>query len=164
MTDTEIEAAARRVVERCAARKLTLATAESCTGGLVAGAITEISGSSAVIGYGFVVYANAAKQRVLGVPAETLRAHGAVSGETAAAMAQGALQKSGADIAVAITGIAGPTGGSAQKPVGLVWFASAARDGRAVVKEHRFGDIGRANVRRASVLVALAMLEELAGA
>jgi nicotinamide-nucleotide amidase len=163
MIDSGVRAAAQRVVEACIARELTVATAESCTGGQVAGALTDIPGSSAVLGYGFVTYSNAAKQKVLGVPAETLRQYGAVSSQTAAAMVQGALQKSGADIAVAITGIAGPTGGSAEKPVGLVQFAAAARDGRSLNNEQHFGDIGRGAVRRASVLLALAMLEELAG-
>jgi nicotinamide-nucleotide amidase len=156
------EAAARGLVELCRARGLTVATAESCTGGLVAGAITAVPGSSDVLDRGFVTYSNAAKEAMLGVPTHTLAAHGAVSRETAEAMAQGALARAPVDLAVAITGIAGPGGGSAEKPVGLVHFAAAARDGRKSHREQRFGDIGRAAVRRESVLVALALLAELA--
>jgi nicotinamide-nucleotide amidase len=156
------EAAARGLIELCRARHLTVATAESCTGGLVAGAITAIAGSSEVLDRGFVTYSNAAKEAMLGVPAATLTAYGAVSRETAEAMAQGALARAPVDLAVAITGIAGPGGGSAEKPVGLVHFAAAARDGRISHREQRFGDIGRADIRRQSVLVALALLAELA--
>ena len=130
------------MLERCRARGLTVATAESCTGGLVAGALTEIAGSSDVVDRGFVTYSNAAKQAMLGVPAAILERHGAVSRETAEAMARGALAHAPADLAVAITGIAGPGGGSAEKPVGLVHFAAAARDGRLdppgkAVRRHR---------------------------
>ena len=106
------------------------ATAESCTGGLIAGLLTEIPGSSAVLERGFVVYSNAAKQELLGVPAETLVNYGAVSGETAVAMAEGALRASRAEVAVSVTGIAGPDGGTAAKPVGLVHFACARRGSR----------------------------------
>jgi nicotinamide-nucleotide amidase len=158
----DLRRAATRVLERCRARGLTVATAESCTGGLVAGALTEIAGSSDVVDRGFVTYSNAAKQAMLGVPAATLEHHGAVSRETAEAMVRGALAQSPASLAVAITGIAGPGGGSAEKPVGLVHFATAGRDGRLVHRERRFGDIGRTEVRRLSVVEALAMLEELA--
>jgi nicotinamide-nucleotide amidase len=159
--DAEVESAARRIIETCTARGLTIATAESCTGGLVAGALTEIAGSSAVVLCGFVTYSNEAKQRMLGVSTETLAAHGAVSRPTAEAMAEGALANSPAALSVAITGIAGPGGGSAEKPVGLVHFAAAARAGARIARERRYGDIGRAAVRHASVLEALAMLEEL---
>ena len=162
MIDAQLQSAARRIIETCTARGLTIATAESCTGGLVAGALTEIAGSSAVVLCGFVTYSNEAKQRMLGVPAETLAAHGAVSRPTAQAMAEGALVHSPADLAVAITGVAGPGGGSAEKPVGLVHFAAAARAGARIARERRYGDIGRTAVRHASVLDALAMLEELA--
>lgn len=164
MIDAEVEAAARRVVERAIARKLTIATAESCTGGLVAGALTEIAGSSAAVLCGFVTYSNDAKRAMVGVSEATLKERGAVSRETAIAMAQGALRNSPADLSVAITGIAGPGGGSPQKPVGLVQFAAARRGGRVIAREERFGDIGRSAVRRRSVLVALAMLEDLADA
>jgi nicotinamide-nucleotide amidase len=159
----DLARAAARVLERCRARGLTVATAESCTGGLVAGALTEIAGSSDVVDRGFVTYSNAAKQAMLSVPEAILERHGAVSRETAEAMATGALANAPVDLAVAITGIAGPGGGSAEKPVGLVHFAAAARDGRLIHRERRFGDIGRAEVRMRSVAEALAMLELLAG-
>jgi nicotinamide-nucleotide amidase len=139
-----------------------VATAESCTGGLVAGALTDIAGSSAVVDRGFVTYTNAAKHEMLGVPHETIERHGAVSRETAEAMVRGALGQANADLAVSITGIAGPGGGTADKPVGLVHFAAASRGGNLVHRERRFGDIGRGAVRRLSVLEALAMLTELA--
>jgi nicotinamide-nucleotide amidase len=164
MADAQTQAAAIALLDICKARKLMLATAESCTGGLVAGALTDIAGSSAVVDRGFVTYTDEAKQQMLGVPAETLRAHGAVSRPTAEAMAKGVLKHSSADLAVSITGIAGPGGGSAEKPVGLVHFAAATRSGRLIRREQRFGDIGRAEVRRLSVLEALAMLTELATA
>ncbi len=159
----DLARAAARVLERCRARGLTVATAESCTGGLVAGALTEIAGSSDVLDRGFVTYSNAAKQAMLGVPAAILERHGAVSRETAEAMAQGALAHAPADLAIAITGVAGPGGGSTEKPVGLVHFAAAARDGRLIHRERRFGDVGRAEVRLRAVAEALVMLEELAG-
>ncbi len=139
-----------------------MATAESCTGGLVAGALTEIAGSSDVVDRGFVTYSNEAKQQMLGVPADTLRTHGAVSRETAEAMARGALGQGSADIVVAITGIAGPGGGGPGKPVGLVHFAAASRSGALTHAEMRYGDIGRSAVRHKSVLQALAMLKEMA--
>ena len=158
----DLRAAAIAVLDLCRARGLKVATAESCTGGLVAGALTDIAGSSDVVDQGFVTYSNAAKQRMLGVSADILRAHGAVSRETAEAMARGTLGKGGADIVVAITGIAGPGGGSPGKPVGLVHFAAASRGGELVHAEMHYGDIGRAEVRHKSVLQALAMLKELA--
>ncbi len=158
----DLRVAATAVLDLCRARGLKVATAESCTGGLVAGALTEIAGSSDVVDRGFVTYSNEAKQQMLGVPADTLRMHGAVSQETAEAMARGALGKGGADVVVAITGIAGPGGGSADKPVGLVHFAAASRNGALTHAEMRYGDIGRSEVRRKSVLQALAMLKEMA--
>lgn len=136
-----------------------LATAESCTGGLVAAHLTEVAGSSAVFEYGFVTYANAAKSDMIGVPAPLLEAHGAVSEPVARAMAEGALIRSGADAAVAITGIAGPSGGTAAKPVGLVHFGLALRSGETRHLERRYGDLGRATVRAKSVDDALALLE-----
>jgi nicotinamide-nucleotide amidase len=163
MIDADLARAAARVLEHCRARGLMVATAESCTGGLLAGALTEIAGSSDVVDRGFVTYSNAAKQAMLGVPAAILERHGAVSRETAEAMVTGALAHAPADLAVAITGIAGPGGGSMEKPVGLVHFAAAARDGRLIHREQRFGDIGRAAVRLRAVAEALAMLEALAG-
>ena len=160
--DRETNEAAAALLELCKAKKLMVATAESCTGGLVAGALTEISGSSAVVERGFVTYTDQAKHDMLGVPVATLDRHGAVSRETAEAMATGALAYAPADLAVAITGIAGPTGGTPQKPVGLVHFAAASRGGKLIHRERRYGDIGRSEVRRQSVLQALTMLRELA--
>jgi nicotinamide-nucleotide amidase len=153
---------ARGLLDACRARGLTIATAESCTGGLVAGALTEIAGSSDVVDCGFVTYSNAAKRKMLGVPAATLIRHGAVSAQTAAAMTKGALKKSRADISVSITGIAGPGGGSKQKPVGLVYFAAANRDGKFFARTRHFGKIGRQRVRLRSVEQALEMLAALA--
>lgn len=161
MTD-DLRAAATAVLAACRARGLKVATAESCTGGLVAGALTEIAGSSDVVDRGFVTYSNAAKQQMLGVPAAVLRDHGAVSRETAQAMARGALGKAKADLVVAITGIAGPGGGGPDKPVGLVHFAAASRSGKLTHAEMRYDDIGRSQVRHKSVLQALAMLKEMA--
>jgi nicotinamide-nucleotide amidase len=163
-TERRIEIAAKRVLILCRERKFKVATAESCTGGLVAGALTEIAGSSDVVECGFVTYSNAAKQRMLGVTSLTLDRNGAVSRETAEEMAQGALANSDAQLSVAITGIAGPGGATPGKPVGLVHFAAAASDGRLIHREKRFGKIGRRRVRLKSVIEALAMLEQLAGA
>jgi nicotinamide-nucleotide amidase len=163
VTDADTTALAARVLDLARARGRKIATAESCTGGLVAAALTSIAGSSDVFERGFVTYSNDAKNELLGVPAQIIAIHGAVSGETAQAMAQGALTRSRADLAVAVTGVAGPGGGTADKPVGLVHFAAAARDGRLVHREQRFGDIGRGDVRAKSVTVALEMLEKLAG-
>ncbi len=155
-------AAARALLALFRARKLTLATAESCTGGLLAAALTEIPGSSDVVDRGFVTYSNISKQQMLGVPVRTLEKHGVVSRETALAMAKGALAHAPADIVAAITGIAGPGGGSIQKPVGLVHIAAATHRGRSIHRACKFGDIGRGKVREKSVLQALAMLSELA--
>jgi nicotinamide-nucleotide amidase len=149
---------AAALIARCRAANLTLATAESCTGGLIAGLLTEIPGSSAVVERGFVVYSNEAKQELLGVPVATIERHGAVSEATARAMAEGALEASRADIAVSVTGVAGPDGGTPSKPVGLVWFACARR-GATAAREERFGDIGRTGVRLASVEAALDLIE-----
>ncbi|MDB5484217.1 MAG: CinA domain protein [Tardiphaga sp.] len=153
---------ARALLDICRSRKLMIATAESCTGGLVAAALTDIPGSSDVIDRGFVTYSNAAKHAMLGVETSTLETFGAVSKETAIAMAIGALEKADADLAVSITGIAGPGGAVPGKPVGLVHFAVAARDGRITSRECRFGAIGRSQVRQRSVIEALKMLTELA--
>ena len=161
MSDAGLREAAARVLDLCRARGLKIATAESCTGGLVAAALTAIPGSSDVVDCGFVTYSNAAKQAMLGVPAATLKRDGAVSAETAAAMAAGALKNSQADLSVAITGIAGPGGGSKEKPVGLVYFAAASRDGRRLARTRRFGKIGRRRVRERSVSEALRLLELL---
>jgi nicotinamide-nucleotide amidase len=153
---------AAQVLDLFRARGLKLATAESCTGGLVVAALTDIAGSSDVVDRGFVTYSNQAKEAMLGVPAATLKRYGAVSAQTAAAMADGALQNSLADLAVAITGIAGPGGGTKQKPVGLVYFAAASRDGRRIAKSRRYGKIGRRRVRERSVAEALDLLSALA--
>jgi len=157
----DLREAAKRVLKLCRARGLHVGTAESCTGGLVAAALTEIPGSSDVVDCGFVTYSDEAKQATLGVPAATLKRHGAVSAQTAKAMAAGALKNSRADIAVSITGIAGPSGGSKQKPVGLVYFAAASRDGRRIARKRLYGDIGRRRVRLRSVAEALALLQLL---
>ena len=153
MSDDSL-ALAQRLGRALAERRWTAATAESCTGGLIAGAITDVAGSSAWFDRGFVTYSNEAKSEMLGVRAETLAAHGAVSEATAQEMAAGALARSGADIVVAVTGIAGPTGGSPGKPVGLVCFAWARRGGRVDARTlHLAGD--RAAVRAAAVATAL---------
>lgn len=162
MIDAEIRELAKTLLENLRGKKLTLVTAESCTGGLVAGALTEIPGSSDVLERGFVTYSNAAKETVLGVPAAMLKQFGAVSEQTARAMAEGALKASPADISIAITGIAGPGGGSTDKPVGLVHFAAARRGGKVIHKEARFGDIGRSEVREHSVIVAFGLIAEVA--
>src|SRR3954469_23305580 len=139
MADQELVAAARALLDLCRQKKLKIATAESCTGGLLAAAITEIPGSSDVLDCGFVTYSNKAKQAMLGVTAKTLDSFGAVSRETAEAMARGALAHAPVDLSASITGIAGPGGGSPNKPVGLVHFAAAARAGRLIHQERRFG-------------------------
>jgi nicotinamide-nucleotide amidase len=162
MSGSDAKALSRSLLDLCRMRKLTIATAESCTGGLVAGALTDIPGSSDVIDRGFVTYSNDAKRSMLGVKAATLANFGAVSKETAQAMAVGALERAGVDLAVSITGIAGPGGATHGKPVGLVHFAVAARDGRLVHRECRFGALGRSTVRQRSVVEALRMLMELA--
>lgn len=153
----ELRAAA--ILDKCRASGVKIATAESCTGGMVAALLTTIAGSSDVFDCGFVTYSNEAKIGMLGVSPDTLSEFGAVSRECALAMAHGAILKSGATLAVSITGIAGPAGGSAEKPVGLVHFACTRRNGTTLHREERFGDIGREGVRRASVEVALDLLE-----
>ena len=141
-------------------RRWTLATAESCTGGWLAKQMTDLPGSSEVFDCGFICYSNSAKIRVLGVPAATLEAYGAVSPESAAAMVAGALERSSADIAVSVTGIAGPSGGSADKPVGTVWLGIGVRGAEPLVERHLFhGD--RNAVRAQSVAVALAVVERI---
>jgi len=163
MFPSEINDKARAVIEACAARGLKLALAESCTGGLISAALTDVPGASAVVDRGLVTYANEAKMDLLGVPAEVLERVGAVAEETARAMAEGAVAHDGIDAGVAVTGIAGPGGGTAEKPVGLVHIA-AARRGRATRhRACRFGDIGRDEVRMATVAAALDMLIEIAG-
>lgn len=152
---------AEALLTRCRARGLKLATAESCTGGLIIGALTEIAGSSDVVDRGFVTYSNAAKTEMIGVPAALIASHGAVSEPVARAMAEGALACSNADIAVAVTGVAGPGGGTATKPVGLVHFACARRGAYSLHESHIFpGD--RAAVRLATVVRALELIARIA--
>lgn len=157
MFPDEINRLAREVVEGARRRGWTVTAAESCTGGLVSAALTDIPGASEVLERSVVTYSNAAKTTLLGVPAEVLAAHGAVSAATAEAMAAGARAAADADLAVAVTGIAGPGGGSAEKPVGLVWFGLADREG-VTTHESRFGDPGREAVRAAAVTRALELL------
>src|SRR5215468_12174346 len=162
MVDQELTEAARALLDLCRGKRLMLAAAESCTGGLLAATLTEIPGSSDVFERGFVTYSNEAKRVMLGVTPMTLAGHGAVSRETAEAMATGALAHAPVDLAVSITGIAGPGGATPNKPVGLVHFGAASRSGKLIHRERRYGDIGRAQIRHASVIEALAMLHELA--
>ena len=161
MNAKALQALAAEVLSAARAQGVMLATAESCTGGLVAGALTAIGGSSDAFERGFVTYSNAAKHEMLGVPQALIAAHGAVSAEVAGAMAVGALKHARAHLAVAITGVAGPGGGSALKPIGLVHFAVAAADGRVNRVEMHFGDIGRDKVRAKAVETALKLLLEM---
>ena len=149
---------AEELVHLAERKGFVLTCAESCTGGLVAAALTDIAGASTVFDRGFVVYSNDAKIDLLGVSPDTLAAHGAVSAQTAREMALGALARSRADLAVSITGIAGPGGGTAEKPVGLVQFACARRDGDIVARERRFGPLSRADIRAGATLEALELL------
>jgi nicotinamide-nucleotide amidase len=161
MFDHEMRDAAERVLHGCRKRGLKLVTAESCTGGLVAATLTAIAGSSDVVERAFVTYANEAKREMLGVSWDALMGHGAVSEPVARAMAAGALTRSGADLAVSVTGVAGPGGGTAEKPVGLVHFAAVRSGHEAIAERHVFpGD--RDAIRRVSVLTALALLASLA--
>jgi nicotinamide-nucleotide amidase len=153
---------AASLLAACRQRGLKLATAESCTGGLIAAILTEVPGSSDVVERGFVTYSNEAKTGMLGVPAATIEAHGAVSEPVARAMVEGALAHSNADLAVAVTGVAGPGGGSPEKPVGLVHFGAIRRGDCPTLRERRFGDLGRRGIRLATVAEALALLGELA--
>jgi nicotinamide-nucleotide amidase len=155
--DSEILKPAGEALASCRARGWRIATAESCTGGLVAAALTAVAGSSDVVERGFVAYSNQAKAELLGVPPATIAAHGAVSAETAAAMAKGAIARAPVDLAVSVVGVAGPGGGSAEKPVGLVIFGLARRDGPCHTERHVFaGD--RSTVREAAVRTALGLL------
>ncbi|WP_224007756.1 CinA family protein [Aureimonas sp. SA4125] len=151
--------AAADLVEGFADRGKVIATAESCTGGMIAAGLTDIAGASSVLDRGFVTYSNAAKTEMLGVPTALIEAHGAVSEQVARAMAEGALAASRADVAIAVTGIAGPGGGSVEKPVGLVHLAVASRRG-SFHREARFGNVERLGVRRETVALAYAMLAE----
>ena len=158
MFPPDIEASAAAVIQAALKADVMIATAESCTGGLVSGALTAVAGSSAVLDRGFVTYSNEAKSDLLGVTQDLLARFGAVSEPVARSMAAGAVERSRALVSVSITGIAGPGGGSADKPVGLVHFAAIGPSGAVVHLERRFGDIGRDAVRLESVRVALALL------
>ena len=160
---SDLQQLATAVLEAFRAKGWMAATAESCTGGLIAGCLTEIAGSSDVVDRGFVTYSNEAKQELIAVPAASIEAHGAVSEPVARAMAEGALARSRATVSVAVTGVAGPGGGTAEKPVGLVHLATALRDGETVHKRMLYGDIGRSGIRLATVQTALEMLRERAG-
>ena len=161
MFDPEILALVRSVLALCRARRWRLATAESCTGGLVAAALTATAGASDVVECGLLTYSNKTKIELLGVPQETIAAQGAVSAEAAAAMAQGAVARARVDLAVSVTGIAGPGGGTPQKPVGLVYIGVATGAGTARVERRIFpGD--RGEVRRAALRLALELLQEAA--
>lgn len=153
--------AAADLLERLRGAGLRLATAESCTGGLIAAALTHIAGSSDVLDRGFVTYSNAAKSEMLGVPAELIASCGAVSEQVARRMAQGALERSSADIAVSVTGVAGPGGGSAEKPVGTVWFGVARRGGAERTELRLFGG-DRGAIRLATVRHAFALILQIA--
>ena len=146
MFSAALLAQAEKLLADARARELKIVTAESCTGGLIAGLLTEIAGSSDVVERGFVTYSNESKHELLGVPSDLIAQHGAVSAEVARAMALGALKHARADLSVAVTGIAGPGGGTDDKPVGLVHLA-AARGDQVIARECRFGDIGRSEVR-----------------
>ena len=162
----EILSTAERVIDLARQRGWRIGAAESCTGGLLMAALTEISGASDVVAAGFVTYADDAKVELLGLDAEHLEEHGAVSKNAAQWMARGALDAAGLDLAVAITGIAGPHGGSEEKPLGLVHIATARRQGKRIILDHkevRYGDLGRHQVRMRAVLAALLMLEAAAG-
>jgi nicotinamide-nucleotide amidase len=144
----------------CKQKKIMLATAESCTGGLIAATLTDIPGSSKMVDRGFITYTNEAKTEMLGVPADMIERNGAVSGDVAAAMAEGALARANADVTIAVTGIAGPGGGSDLKPVGLVWFGCATSWAPTFVHKAVFPDHGRAFIRQAAVLTAIEILTE----
>jgi nicotinamide-nucleotide amidase len=152
---------AAAILEFCRERRLTLATAESCTGGLISACLTEIAGASDVFERGFVTYSNRAKEELLGVDPQTLARFGAVSRETALEMALGARSKAQADIAIAVTGIAGPGGGSSEKPVGLVYVAVAFSASLPMHRECRFGQIGRGEIRLQTVRQALQMTQDV---
>jgi len=161
MIGNELFEAASEVLGLCGGRGFTLVTAESCTGGLIAAALTATPGSSTVLDRGYVTYSNEAKHADLGVPSELIEKKGAVSEEVARAMAVGAIEAADVDLALSVTGIAGPSGGTPQKPVGLVHIAVAHRDGKTLHRECRYGNIGRGEVRRLSALAALALMKEL---
>ncbi len=157
MFDAMLIEKAERLLKTCGERHMRVATAESCTGGLIAALLTEIPGSSVVIGRSFITYSNRAKREVLNVPAELLKQHGAVSEQVVRAMAQNTFDMTTAHLTVAVSGIAGPGGGSAEKPAGTVHMATATADGVTHMC-HQFGDIGRTQVRLATVNAAMDMM------
>jgi len=161
MFDHELREAAEHALVACRKKGLRLVTAESCTGGLISAALTAISGSSDVVDRAFITYSNEAKREMIGVPWDAILGHGAVSEPVARAMASGALARSDAQIAVSVTGVAGPGGGSAEKPVGLVHFG-AVREGHEPIAERHVFPGDRDNIRRLTVLTALAMVSALA--
>lgn len=161
MLNATIQEDAARLLDELRTAGLRLASAESCTGGLIAAALTEIAGSSRVFERGFVTYSNEAKTELLGVGAALIEERGAVSAEVARAMALGGLEHSHADICIAVTGIAGPGGGSAEKPVGLVYLAAAKRNFECIVEERRFGEIGRDRVRELTVAAAFGLVRTM---
>lgn len=161
MFPSHLLALAKVVLADARTQKLRIATAESCTGGLIAACLTEIPGSSDVVDRGFIVYSNRAKQDLLDVPGDLIADAGAVSEAVARAMAEGAVENSNAHLAVAVTGVAGPGGGTPLKPIGLVHIA-AAREGRSILHEaHRFGDVGRSEIRMKAVEAGLELLHRL---
>lgn len=162
MFHTDIRRRCELINHTLIARKQMIVTAESCTGGLISGALTDVPGSSDAVYGGFVTYANEAKVRMIGVPEHLIATHGAVSEEVARAMAEGARRTAGVAMAIAVTGIAGPGGGTEGKPVGLVHFGCATPE-RTVVRVERFGDLGRQEVRERSVLTALDIVIEALG-
>jgi len=159
MSSEAILHSARLLLDACRQKGVMLATAESCTGGLIAGTLTEVAGSSDVVDRGFVTYSNEAKNEMIAVPMMLIDENGAVSEEVARAMADGAVKNSNADLAVAVTGVAGPGGGSAEKPVGLVHVATARKNGDIHHQRMEYGDLGRFEIRQATITTALEMLQ-----
>lgn len=155
----EVFTLSTRVIASASEKDMLIATAESCTGGLIGGALTDIAGSSSAFDRGFITYSNHAKNEMLGVSMATIKADGAVSSSVAKAMAEGALERSNAHIAVAVTGIAGPGGGSLEKPVGLVWFGIAVKNKTTICEQHIFADDGREAIRLQTVHTALSLIQ-----
>ncbi len=161
MIANESHERARALLHAAKAAGLKIVTAESCTGGLIAASLAAVPGASAALERGFVTYSNEAKTEMLGVPAELIKQHGAVSKSVALAMVEGALAHSPASIAVAVTGVAGPDGGTPEKPVGLVHIAAARRDGETLHEEQRFGDVGRHEIQALTVAAAFDLMKRL---
>ena len=163
MFSLEIETLARLLVDECRERRLRIVTAESCTGGLVSAAITSVAGASDVFERGLIVYSNRAKQEMLGVAGDMIADYGAVSEPVARMMAEGALEHSNAHLSVAITGVAGPGGGTEMKPVGLVHFATARANQSVIHRMERFDDLGRAEIQMSATQMALELLRDRLG-